>query len=59
MQSGVLLAAHPPRLAARLREQPRRGVDVAQDDGQDARGVDFITVEMNGAIHFSGGEMKV
>jgi hypothetical protein len=32
-------------------------VDVGADDGQDARGVDFITVEMIGAIHFSGGEV--
>jgi hypothetical protein len=59
VQSGVLLATRHARLAARLREQPRRAVDVGADDGQDARGVDFITVEMIGAIHFSGGEMKV
>jgi len=46
----LLLAARITRLAARLREQPRRVVDVGAHDGQDARGVDFTTSEMIGCV---------
>lgn len=42
VQSMLLLAAHPPRLAAGLREQPRRVVDMGAYDGQDAANLQKI-----------------